>query len=326
MTRHPAGLPAALSVLDRTLVMGILNVTPDSFSDGGLFLDHDAAVAHGLAMAEAGADLIDVGGESTRPGAVPVPSDEEQRRVVEVVRDLAAESVHVSIDTRHASVARACVDAGAVLVNDVSGGRGDEEMWPFIAASRIPYVLMHNRGDGIARPDLADYSEYRATWSSYEEAKANGFVDPPAWHPSTGVWVELDERLEDAERAGVREDRVVVDPGIGFAKDAVMNWALVDDEALAAMADRFRMPLGNRNVGEHLKGRPALLGVSRKRFLGTHPDGRPRDDDSLDQRDRLTVQITERAARSGIWCVRVHDVAPNVEAVRRISVSGTMSS
>jgi dihydropteroate synthase len=324
--RHPAGLPADLAVLDRTLVMGILNVTPDSFSDGGLYFDHDAAVAHGLAMAEAGADLVDVGGESTRPGAVPVPSREERRRVVEVVRALASEGVYVSIDTRHADVAEDCVVAGAVLVNDVSAGRGDGAMWPFIAETGVPYVLMHNRGDGVARPDLSDYSEYRATWSSYEEAKANGFVDPPAWHASTGVWRELDQRLLDAERAGVREDRVVVDPGIGFAKDAPMNWALVDDEALAAMADCFWSPLRTQGLGEYIKGRPALLGVSRKRFLATHPDGTPRDDDSMEQRDRVTLEITERAARHGVWCVRVHDVAPNAEAVRRVGATARMES
>jgi dihydropteroate synthase len=283
--QHPAGLPADLTVLDRTLVMGILNVTPDSFSDGGLYFDHDAAVAHGFAMAGAGADLIDVGGESTRPGAVPVPTLEEQRRVVEVVRELAAEGVHVSVDTRHADVARACVDAGAIVVNDVSAGRGDDAMWPFIAASNVPYVLMHNRGDGPSRDDLADYSS------------------------QAQVWDELHRRAEQALQSGVADEALVLDPGIGFAKDAAMNWALIEQLDTAP------------GWGE---ARPVLLGVSRKRFLATEPDGRPRDGDSMAQRDRLTLQITERAARAGVWCVRVHDVAPNAEAVRRIGATARM--
>jgi dihydropteroate synthase len=267
--------------------MGILNVTPDSFSDGGRYLDHDDAVAHGLAMVRDGADLVDVGGESTRPGATPVPSDEEQRRVVAVVRDLVAEGVHVSIDTRHADVARACVDVGAVIVNDVSGGRGDAAMWPYIAESGVTYVLMHNRGDGIARPDLAQGTAPEIVWS------------------------ELDQRSDEAARAGIRPERIVLDPGIGFAKDAVGNWRLVDHAVLGDAVHRRR---------------PVLLGVSRKRFLGTHPDGTPRIDDSMEQRDRLTVQLTERAARHGIWCVRVHDVAPNAEVVRRVRAGGWMES
>jgi dihydropteroate synthase len=283
--RHPAGLPADLTVLDRTLVMGILNVTPDSFSDGGLYFDHDAAVAHGLAMVEAGADLVDVGGESTRPGAVPIPSDEERRRVVEVVRDLASEGVQVSTDTRHADVAAACIEAGAVVINDVSSGRGDAAMWGLVAEKGTPYVLMHNRGDGPSRNDLAHYASV------------------------ADVWSELHEQVERALSAGVASGALVLDPGIGFAKDAAMNWALVDGlDAQPAWAQ------------EH----PLLLGVSRKRFLATHPDGRPREDDSMGQRDRLTVAITESAARQGVWCVRVHDVAPNAEAVRRIGATARM--
>jgi dihydropteroate synthase len=285
--RHPAGLPADLSVLDRTLVMGILNVTPDSFSDGGLYFDHDAAVEHGLAMAADGADVVDVGGESTRPGAVPVPSDEEQRRVVEVVRDLAAEGVPVSIDTRHADVAAACVDAGAVVVNDVSSGRGDAAMWAFVADAGVPYILMHNRGDGPSRNDLAHYASV------------------------SDVWTELHQQADRAERAGVRAESLVLDPGFGFAKDAGVNWSL-----LGELTD-------GPPWGQH---QPVLVGVSRKRFLATHPDGRPRNDDSMEQRDRLTLEITERAARHGVWCVRVHDVARNAEAVRRVGATARMES
>jgi dihydropteroate synthase len=288
---HPAGLPDALTSIDRTLVMGILNVTPDSFSDGGRYLDHDAAVAHGLAMVRDGADVVDVGGESTRPGAVPVPSDEEQRRVIEVVRELATEGAYVSIDTRHADVARAAIDAGAVIVNDVSAGRGDQGMWPFIAEAEVAYVLMHNRGDGIAGTASASYPGEEWPGSM-----------------TRAVWNELDDRFEAAMAAGIRRERLIADPGIGFAKDAAMNWALATEDPHDAWATADLKAVGG----------PVLLGVSRKRFLATMPGGAPRVDDSMDQRDRLTVELTERAAQHGLWCVRVHDVAPNAEAVRRV--------
>jgi dihydropteroate synthase len=207
--------------------------------------------------------------------------------------------VPVSIDTRHASVARACVDAGAFLVNDVSAGRGDDAMWPFVAASGVPYVLMHNRGDGIARPDLADYGTSEGS---------------PWMPPSAPVWRELDERCEEAYFAGIRPEQLVVDPGVGFAKDSALSWVL----ALENPSDVWAGELV-----EHLVA-PVLLGVSRKRFLATHPDGRPRDDDSMEQRDRLTVRITERAARHGVWCVRVHDVAPNAAVVRALPPTDRM--
>jgi dihydropteroate synthase len=297
--QHPAGLPADLAVLDRTLVMGILNVTPDSFSDGGLYFDHADAVAHGLAMVDAGADLIDVGGESTRPGARPVDSDEERDRVLGVVRDLVAQGVLVSIDTRHADVARACVEAGAVLVNDVSAGRGDPAMWPFVSAAKVPYVLMHNRGEGIARPDLAGYG------SSESGGASSG---------STPVWQELAERCGEALAAGISPDHLIVDPGIGFAKDARLSWLLAAEDPRTSWASLAAEPAAA----------PVLLGVSRKRFLATHSDGSAREDDSMAQRDRLTLQITERAASRGVWCVRVHDVAPNAEAVRRVAATARM--
>jgi dihydropteroate synthase len=287
---HPQGLPAALRALNRTLVMGILNVTPDSFSDGGLYLDHDAAVAHGLEMVRDGADLVDVGGESTRPGAEPVDVAEEARRVVDVVRDLVAQGVQVSIDTRHAVVARECVEVGAVLVNDVSSGRGDTAMWPFIAASGVPYVLMHNRGHGASRDDLASYAD----------------VVEDVAH-------ELDDRTSEAVRAGIASDRLILDPGIGFAKRSEHNWPLVDESALAALVR-----------GGRADRRPVLLGASRKRFLGTRSDGSLHPDDSMRHRDELTVGITTAAARAGVWCVRVHDVAPNAAAVRAVvAVAGS---
>jgi dihydropteroate synthase len=296
---HPAGLPEDLAALDRTLVMGILNVTPDSFSDGGRYTERESAVRHGLAMVEAGADLVDVGGESTRPGAEPVSPEVEVVRVLGVVEDLVAEGVHVSIDTRHADVARACVDAGAVIVNDVSAGRGDEAMWPFVASSGVPYVLMHNRGDGIARPDLADYGAPN---------------DSRSLPSSVPVWQELDERCEEAYYAGLRPEQLAIDPGVGFAKDAAMSWVLALENPFDTWAHQ---------VVPHLVA-PVLLGVSRKRFLATHPDGRPRDGDSMEQRDRLTVELTERAARHGVWCVRVHDVAPNAAVVRALPPTDRM--
>jgi len=280
---HPEGLPAALTMLNRTLVMGILNVTPDSFSDGGLYLDHDAAVEHGLEMVRDGADLVDVGGESTRPGAEPVEVAEEARRVVGVVRDLVAEGVHVSIDTRHAEVARECMEAGAVLVNDVSSGRGDPAMWPLVASSSAPYVLMHNRGDGASRDDLSGYSDVVSE-----------------------VAAELDVRGAEAVDSGIAWGRLILDPGIGFAKKAEHNWPLVDERALSALVR-----------GGAAGRRPVLLGASRKRFLGTQADGRPDPDDSMRHRDELTVGITTSAAHAGVWCVRVHDVAPNADAVRQ---------
>ena len=301
MTRHPVGLPEALLPSGRTLVMGILNVTPDSFSDGGLYLDHDAAVTRGIDMAQAGADLVDVGGESTRPGATPIPSDRERSRVLEVVRDLVGEGISVSIDTRHADVARSCIEAGAVLVNDVSAGRADVAMWPLIAEAGVPYVLMHNRGEGIAQPDLADDSRQI----------------PPS-ELAHRVWREWHGRFLEALDAGLHREQVVADPGLGFAKDAATSWALTTRVTLEEFGHDAR--------GEDVPGmnRPVLLGASRKRFLATRRDGVPRSDDSMAQRDRLTVEITEQAARAGVWCVRVHDVAPSAAAVRRLATEGTM--
>jgi dihydropteroate synthase len=205
--------------------------------------------------------------------------------------------VHVSIDTRHADVARACVDVGAVIVNDVSGGRGDAAMWPYIAESGVTYVLMHNRGDGIARPELATYGR------------------PARWESVTApVWGELDATVEDAFFAGIRPDQLVLDPGIGFAKSASLSWSLAREN-----------PYEQWQGLEHLDA-PVLLGASRKRFLARWRFGLKRFNDSMEQRDRLTVQLTERAARHGIWCVRVHDVAPNAEVVRRVRADGWMES
>ncbi|MEP7055559.1 MAG: dihydropteroate synthase [Actinomycetota bacterium] len=199
---HPA-LPG-LPLLDRTLVLGVLNVTPDSFSDGGLFVAHDAAVAHGLLLAADGADLVDVGGESTRPGAARVCAQEELERVLPVVRRLAAAGVLVSIDTTRASVAAAAVDAGAVLVNDVSGGRGDANMPALIASRGVAYVVMHSRGTSTDMQSLAVYTDVVAE-----------------------VRDELAARVVALTAAGVHLEQIVLDPGIGFAKTAEHNVQLL---------------------------------------------------------------------------------------------------
>ena len=277
VVKHPEGLPADLSQLTRTLVIGVLNVTPDSFSDGGDYLDPQQAIEHGLELVAQGADIVDVGGESTRPGATVIDSATELSRVIDVVTGLASEGVAVSIDTRRSQVAERALEAGAVLVNDVSGGRGDEAMWPLMASVRAPYVLMHNRGEGASQDSLAHYEDV---------------LD--------GVKRELFEQVDAAIAAGVDASRIVVDPGIGFAKRAEHNWPLVHQSALDDMASW---------------GFPVLLGASRKRFLGVHETGELRINDSMDSRDALTVELTRRAANSGLWAVRVHRVEANVAVV-----------
>lgn len=220
----------------RCAVLGILNVTPDSFSDGGRFLDPDAAVAHGIALREAGADMVDVGGESTRPGAHRVSVDEERRRVVPVVRELAGHGVPVSIDTTRAEVAEAALEAGADVVNDVSGGMADARMASVVAQARVPWILMHWRGHSDRMDDLARYDDVVAE-----------------------VRDELVARVDAAVLAGVDPACIVLDPGLGFAKTGDHNWAL----------------LHRLDVFIEL-GFPVLVGASRKRFLGTllgGPDG-----------------------------------------------------
>jgi dihydropteroate synthase len=251
--------------LGRTRVMGIVNVTPDSFSDAHL---HDA-VAHGRQLLADGADLVDVGGESTRPGATRVPCEVELERVLPVVRALSAVGAVVSVDTTRAAVARAAVDAGAVMVNDVSGGLADDEMLPLVAELQVPYVAMHWRGPSADMQTRATYDDVVAQ-----------------------VCAELAARRDAAAAAGIRD--IVLDPGLGFAKDADHNWAL-----LRALPELQAL------------GRPLLLGASRKAFLGGLLDGRP-----APQRDAATTAITALAAAAGAWAVRVHDVASSADAVR----------
>ncbi|MGY1802766.1 dihydropteroate synthase [Blastococcus sp. SYSU D00922] len=262
----------------RCVVMGVLNVTPDSFSDGGCFADPEVAIAHGLAMHAAGADYVDVGGESTRPGADRVDAEEEARRVVPVVRELAAAGVRTSVDTTRAEVAEAAIHAGAQLVNDVSGGLADKNMAELIAETGVPWVLMHWRGHSREMYAAARYGDV-----------------------VTEVCAELTARVEDVVAIGVAPEQLVLDPGLGFAKRAEHNWALL------AGLDRL--------VG---LGLPVLVGSSRKTFLGrllAGPDGEPRP---AEQRDHATLATTVMAAEAGAWGVRVHDAAASVDAVRTV--------
>jgi len=254
--------------------MGVLNVTPDSFSDGGLFDDVPNAVRHGLAMAADGADIVDVGGESTRPGAVRISVDDELARVLPVVEALTAEGVAVSIDTMHADVARAAVAAGAVVVNDVSGGLSEPAILTAVAELGVPYVAMHWRGYGDRMHENAVYDDVVRE-----------------------VVSELCARVADAVAAGIDARAVVVDPGLGFAKEADHNWALL--RGLQALLEL---------------GHPVLLGASRKRFLGSllEVDHVPR---AMDARDHATDAVSALAAAAGAWCVRVHDVRGTRDAV-----------
>ncbi|MEU7301414.1 dihydropteroate synthase [Streptomyces sp. NPDC007206] len=270
---HPYGLPRP----GRSLVMGVVNVTPDSFSDGGRSFAPQAAVAHGLALLEQGADIVDVGGESTRPGAARPTAEEELRRVLPVVRELAAAGAVVSVDTMRAEVAARALDAGARMVNDVSGGLADPAMLPLMARAQAPYVLMHWRGHSAGMQANAVYRDV-----------------------VTDVVGELRLRVEAALEAGIPPGCLVVDPGLGFAKEAGHNW-----ELLARLAE----------VGA--LGRPVLVGASRKSFLGQvladPATGRPRPAPS---RDAATCAVSVLAAAQGVWCLRVHDVASTLDAVR----------
>ena len=264
---------------DRLVVIGVLNVTPDSFSDGGRFTSLDDAVAHGCRLADDGADLVDVGGESTRPGADRVDAAEEERRVIPVIEALVANGIRVSIDTYRAVVAERALAAGASVVNDVSGGLGDPDMAAVVRAAGCPWILMHWRGHSRRMQDLAHYVDV---------------VDD--------VRRELAERVEAANQAGISSDRIVIDPGLGFAKTAEHNWALL------AHLDVL--------VGF---GLPVLIGASRKSFLGrvlADPAGTPRP---VGERESATVALTAYAATQGAWGVRVHDVRANVDAARTIA-------
>lgn len=265
------GLPAP----GRTLVMGVVNVTPDSFSDGGEWLDPDDAVAHGLELLAEGADLVDVGGESTRPGAVRPSQETELARVLPVVAALAQAGAVVSVDTMRPEVAERAVRAGARLVNDVSGGRAEPAMLPTVAGLGVPYVCMHWRGHATDMQSRATYADLAGE-----------------------VVVELSEQIDAALSAGIRADRLILDPGFGFAKTGEHNWELLNQlDVLDAL------------------GYPVLYGLSRKTFLGhvlAGADGAPRP---ARERDDASLALTTLLAWRRVWAVRVHRVRPSVDAI-----------
>jgi dihydropteroate synthase len=258
----------------RCVVIGILNVTPDSFSDGGRYLDREDAVAHGMALRTEGADLIDVGGESTRPGAHRVDAPTEIARVVPVIRELAERGVPCSVDTTRAAVAAAALEAGSIMVNDVSGGLADPAMAPTVARYRVPWILVHWRGPSAVMHTLASYGDVVAE-----------------------VRAELVARVDAAVLAGVDPGALVLDPGLGFAKTAEHNWTL----------------LGHLDALIQL-GFPVLLGASRKRFLGSLLSLPGGGQQRPERRDTATTAVSALAAAAGVWGVRVHNAAASRQA------------
>ena len=248
------------------LIMGILNVTPDSFADGGRHNDFAAAVARGLEMIAEGVDIIDIGGESTRPGAERVSEAEEIERTIPVITELAQHGVRISIDTMRASTAEAAIKAGAVIINDVSGGLADPQMLQTAARLQVPYIAMHWRGQSKDMNSKAIYNDV--------------VVD---------VISELQERVDAALDAGIQHANLIIDPGLGFAKDAQHNWEIIDS------IDKFVA-----------MGYPVLVGGSRKRFLGG---------DSPDEREQASIDLTKQLATTGVWAVRVHSVKPHKEVL-----------
>ena len=250
------------------LIMGILNVTPDSFADGGKHNEFDAALARGLEMIQEGVDIIDIGGESTRPGADRVIEAEEIVRTIPVITELAKHGVKISIDTMRASTAEAAISAGASIINDVSGGLADPLMLQTAARLQVPYIAMHWRGQSKDMNSKAIYTDV--------------VID---------VISELQERITAALDAGIDPNNLIIDPGLGFAKEADHNWAIID-----AVDDFVAL------------GYPVLIGASRKRFLGG---------DSPDEREQATIDITKRLASTGVWAVRVHSVEPHKEVLSK---------
>jgi len=248
------------------LVMGILNITPDSFADGGINFETHIAIARGLEMIDEGVDIIDIGGESTRPGAERISALEEQVRVIPVIEGLAGHGVTISVDTMRAETARLAVRAGASIVNDVSGGAADAEMFATVAELGCKYTLMHWRGHSIDMNSKAIYTDVVSE-----------------------VIEEVTLQLDKALAAGIKRENIILDPGIGFAKDVEHNWEILKriDEFIAL-------------------GYPVLIGHSRKRFLGG---------DTPDSREAATVAVTQSLVGKGIWAVRVHGVKANKDAI-----------
>lgn len=275
---QPSGLPESLAKLNRTLVMGVLNVTPDSFSDGGKFAASQTAIEHGKQMFAEGADVVDVGGESTRPGAERISVEEELNRVIPVITELSKAGIPVSIDTMRAQVAKEAVQAGACIINDVSGGKADIEMFKFLATNDLPFVMMHWRGHSTEMMNLTNYDDV-----------------------VSDVCDELQLQVNAAVSAGVAVSRIVLDPGIGFAKTTEQNWPLLAQVEVL-----------------HDLGLPLLIGASRKKFLGEllSVAGQLRD---VEQREAATTAITTLMAAQSVWAVRVHEVKPSSDAIKVVS-------
>lgn len=268
--------------LGRPRLMGVVNVTPDSFSDGGRWAEPDAAVAHARDLLADGADILDVGGESTRPGATRPLVEEELGRVVPVIAALAAEGAVVSVDTMRAEVAEAALSAGATIVNDVSGGLADPRILAVVADAGAPYVAMHWRAHSDRMRDFATYDG------------PGGVV--------AAVVAELGERVDAMLAAGIDPGRIVLDPGLGFAKGSAHNWQLLAHlDEVAAL------------------GHPVLVGASRKSFLGSllqAADGTPRP---VEDREDANTALTVHLARQGVWGIRVHDVRASSDALRVVA-------
>jgi dihydropteroate synthase len=248
------------------LVMGILNLTPDSFADGGRHNSFDAGVARGLEMIAEGVDIIDIGGESTRPGADRVSAEEEQARVMPVIAELSKHGVKISIDTMRADTAEKAVQAGAAIINDVSGGLSDPAMFATVKKLGVPYILMHWRGESKGMNSRAIYTDV-----------VNDVIS------------EINSQIDAALEAGINKSQIIIDPGLGFAKDAEHNWEIL------------------RNLKQFTSmGYPVIIGASRKRFLGG---------DNPDEREAATIELTKTLVPQGIWGIRVHSVKPHVDVI-----------
>ena len=285
MTGFPLPGPPGLPIADRCLVMGVVNVTPDSFSDGGQWYGATAAIKHGLDLVAQGADIVDVGGESTRPGAQRVSAEEELSRIKPVITELVKAGVVVSVDTMRAQVAEFALEAGVSLVNDVSGGLADPYMPRLVAKAGVPYVVMHWRGHSHDMHSRAVYQDVVRE-----------------------VRDELAQRIDAVVAEGVDPSMIVLDPGLGFSK--LPDWQGPDAHNWQLLT---RLPEVARIGGRDF---PVLVGASRKRFLGkllAGPDGVPRP---FAENDDATVAVTALAAAAGAWCVRVHQVPANADAVR----------
>jgi dihydropteroate synthase len=248
------------------LVMGILNVTPDSFADGGRYNDFESAIGRAHEMISEGVDIIDIGGESTKPGVERISLEEELNRVIPVIKELSKTGIKISIDTMRSEVARRAIEAGASIINDVSGGLADVEMLTTAASLNVPYIAMHWRGHSKDMNSRAVYKDVVGE-----------------------VINELQERITAALAAGIKKENLIIDPGLGFAKDADHNWAIID--SISSFVNL---------------GYPVLVGASRKRFLGG---------DNPDLRESATIALTKRLSATGIWAIRVHSVKPHKEVM-----------